>query len=96
MSAFLARDPEMRGDRRMTMSAAATLTQALQYGRRQASMNALARELGVSRRTLYRWRGATFHTVVVEGWKATFVIRPHHTETAGCPIQITPWQQVES
>jgi predicted DNA-binding transcriptional regulator AlpA len=84
--------PEMPGYRAMTISGAKTLMHALsQRGASLATMDEVARELGVSRRTLYRWRHATFHDVEVDGWRATFVIRPDQMPS---PVQITPWMRI--
>lgn len=82
-----------RGYRLMSMSGAATITAALARAPRgSTAIESLARDMGVSRRTLYRWRGARFHDVTVGGWVATFVTRPHHVPV---PVQVTPWREVD-
>lgn len=82
------------GYRRMSLADAARLDAALAHRGGATSMLALAREMGVSRRTLYRWRGARVHEVTVAGWSAWFVTRPTHGD--GVPVQCTPWREAGS
>lgn len=91
--AWLAPDGEMPGYRRMTMANAAVLTDAMQRARTARDLTGLAASMGVSKRTLYRWRGATFHDVTVGCWTAVFVTRPHHLD--GMPVQVTHWREVD-
>lgn len=79
------------GYRRMSLADAARLDAALTGRHDGTTMLDLAREMGVSRRTLYRWRGARVHEVRVGGWVATFVTRPSHAD--GIPVQCTPWRE---
>ena len=82
-----------RGYRLMSLANAARLDEALRtrHSGGSLSIERLAREMGVSRRTLYRWRGARVHEVTVAGWSAIFVVRPGHL--GGVPVQCTPWRE---
>lgn len=80
------------GYRRMSMANAAVLTAAMERAKTSRDVDGLARQMGVSRRTLYRWRGARFHQVTLDGWTATFVTRSHHDTVL--PVQVTPWREV--
>ena len=96
MSRWALMDPTgagSRGYRRMSLANAALLTGAVTVAKGSTGIEALARDMGVSRRTLYRWRGTTVHEVTVAGWTAAFVVRPSHA--GGVPIQCTPWREVE-
>lgn len=68
------------------------LVRAIEGG---ASPTALAREMGISRRTVYRWRHARIVLFKVHGWKALFAIRPVDSEVRDGPVQLTPWQPDE-
>lgn len=81
------------GYRRMSIANATVLSEALPRAKGGRGIDVLAREMGVSRRTLYRWRGARFHDVTVDGWTAMFICRPGHLD--GAPVQATPWREVE-
>lgn len=83
-----------QGYRRISLSNVARLDAALsRIPKGSTAIERLAREMGVSRRTLYRWRGATVHEARVGGWVATFICRPGHN--GGAPVQATPWREVE-
>lgn len=82
-----------RGYRRMSLANAARLAEAIKAAKGSTGIEALAREMGVSRRTLYRWRHARVHEVTVAGWSAIFVVRPGHL--GGVPVQCTPWREVD-
>ena len=79
------------GYRRMSLANARLIEGALRHRHSggSTSIERLAVEMGVSRRTLYRWRGCRFEDVTVDGWVATFVTRPDHL--GGVPVQVTPW-----
>lgn len=81
-----------KGDRALSAAQIDQLVRALEAG---ASPTVLARELGVSRRTVYRWRHARIAMCRIEGWKALFVIRPIDSGVREGPVQLTPWQPDE-
>lgn len=86
--AFVSKDD--RWGRRMTMANAQTLQRAMAH-RKRGDVPLIAKTLGVSRRTLYRWVGAEFRDMTLGGWTATFVIRPGRY-----PVQVTPWEEDEA
>jgi DNA invertase Pin-like site-specific DNA recombinase len=53
----------------------------------------LARELGVSKRTVYRWRQARIERVEASGWWAFFALRPDSTHPE--PVQVSAWFPVD-
>ncbi len=60
--------------------------------RHQAGVGAteIAREFGISRRTVYRWVRACVLPVEAGGWRALFAIRDADSQVREGPVQLSP------
>lgn len=79
-------------DRALSATDIENLVRARRAGARVVD---LAREYGVSRRTIYRWLHAEIRSCEIGGYRALFAIRRPEDSVREGPVQVSEWVPVE-